>query len=233
MRLYSPDAGTLTRLTRTCRRYGLSSCSMEGGAPEALIVVGDGREDLEALAALAHAADGRILGYTLVSEYKRYNAPRALATALDVCARGALCALLILDQEEDRLGEVGERLGVALGEHGFETGDPVEHEEGRLLDFGEARRGSKAIGLLAVVSGKDGDGGGRRHAIEDHLLSAAGIPVVRDPKEEWRDVGEEDRRRAIMALSTQESARLHAPQHYEALSNLCPAHVSRIGRKLR
>ncbi|MGC9117157.1 MAG: hypothetical protein ACP5ID_06165 [Conexivisphaera sp.] len=227
---------------RCSGKYRLAdACSVDYGADaSALVLIGDGTEDVVVLGAIALAVDRAYEGEShpvvrlAVSGHKRYASIGALAKILDESAADRLCcALLIIDQEQDDLEDVRGGIARALREHGFDPGspDPEVFHGGRLLRFRDVRRGSRNLELSVCVSGLDEGGPGRR-AIEDHLLSAAGILGEvyggrRDPKDAWDELDDGRKREAVRILATEEGARRHALQLYDALAELVTIHAGR------
>ncbi|HUV02341.1 MAG TPA: hypothetical protein VMW67_02665 [Desulfobacteria bacterium] len=185
---------------------------------DTLVVIGNGTPDDIAFSIVAFHLNGdRIAGIVKPKTERRYGFINVIPLYL---RRGNIRKILILmDQEDDSLDEIYERIQKDFGKLATGKIEVIEEESEERVRIYKGKYGSKEFELILVINGLD-EIGEKKHRIEDHLVSAAEqVSIVigdfENSKAAWRSLSNDQQIRIYKELKA----------HRNLLERVCPQQI--------
>ncbi len=215
--LSPPGSSTYRNILKWFNKLGLKIY----GKPEEInkiVLIGNGTPDDIVITLLLHKLNGHrslIVGVTK-SQNLRVEIIKTIANLIQLGGRGINCILGVIDQEDEELGEIWERLNARLNEYSLKCEQSNYSDKLKSL---RCLKDGKEFTLIIAINGIH-QRNYRKHTIEDHLLEIAKDIFGREHIEKILRDNDNDPKKTCFSMKKEDQKKV-----YEKILNETPEHL--------
>ena len=184
---------------------------------DGIIVIGNGTPDDVAICLISYHLNGRRIIFGVVKPPKTRI---SVLEYLKYYIKFADKILIVIDQEDDNIADIFEKIEDKLNSMGFKVKKSRNSEENRLMIY-ECEFGKREVMIVIVVNGLD-EIETNKHTIEDHFIKGAkifGIKVGKfsNSKDAWKRLKDDEKVKVYKGLKENRKIIEDVfPQHFKA-----------------